>query len=180
MLSYDTLARLAAEVRLQLSPGLSVLDALPLAQLRRPVRLTGLAASLTIVARGHAGLDDDTYAVTSIDLGEETACIWLHREAWAELPREVPRTRFTISHEIIHCCAHAEELDGLNVHPEPEHHERLEVEANYGAGQLLIGDQALRRLEQQRDGLAIEALAKRFGVSTRTAQRRVEEFRRTA
>lgn len=180
VLSDDTLSRLAAEVRVQLWPGLSVLDAVPLAHIRKPIRLVGLTTALTVVARGHAGLDDNTYAVTTIGIADEAACIWLHREAWAELPREVARTRFTLAHEIFHCCGHADELDGLDVHAEPEHHDRLEREANFGAGQLLVGDQALRRLAQQRGGLDANAIAKRFGVSVRTAEKRLQEFSRIA
>ena len=125
-------------------------------------------------------MDDNTYAVTTISVADESACIWLHRDAWRELPRETHRTRFTLAHELMHCALHAEELDGLDVRAEDDHHERLEAEANLAAAHLLIPDQALRRLAQQPDGLSPAAIVRRFGVGEVTAQRRVDEFMRMA
>lgn len=63
---------------------------------------------------------------------------------------------------------------------EPDHEARLEREANYFAGQLLVPDQALRRLAQHAHGLDQATIAKRFGVSERTAQKRIDEFIATA
>lgn len=179
-LSIPEIARVAAEVRLQLAPGLSVLEPVPFALVARRVRIWGLAGPLTVVCRGHGGLEADTFAVTIIDLANELGWIWLHRDAWRELAREVPRTRFTMAHELMHCALHAEDLDGLNVRAEPDHHKRLEEEANRAAGHLLIPDQALRRLAQHDGGLDQTAIMKRFGVGARTAEKRIEEYMKTA
>lgn len=166
---------LALAVRKQLRPGISPLEPVPLAHLIRGVQIGPLA----VIARGHSGLDDDAYAVTMIDLVDASACIWLHREAWAELPREIPRTRFTVAHELAHCVLHAEDLDGLDVRPEGDHHAQLEAEANTFAAHLLIPDAALKRLGLTPSTATSDVLAKRFGVSARMAQRRLEEWRAT-
>lgn len=167
----EHIVRVAEEVRRSLAPKVSILSAVPLAHLRTPRTITTILGPFRVRVQGHAGLDDDTYAVTTIDLADESALISLHRDAWRELPLEIPRTRFTLAHELGHIAMHAEELDELDVTAEPDHEERLEVEANLFAAHLLIPDAALKRLANPRPG----DLAKRFGVSVMTEAKRIEE-----
>lgn len=172
----DRIIAVAERLRAEMAPALSPLEALPIAPIAKRLRISSIGGPLTVMARGHRGLDDDTYAVSAIDLASETAWIWLHRDAWRELAREVPRTRFTVAHELIHCAGHADELDALCVKAEPDHHERLESEANFGAGHLLIPTQGLRWIAQNNVGLHASAIARRYGVSIRAAELRLRDF----
>lgn len=173
-LSADTIARAAAEVRLALAPRLPVTSAVPFERLRASAQIGGLATC----ARLHPGLPRATYASSEIDLAEARAWIWLHRDAWAEFVRgDVPRTRASLGHELGHVALHAAELAQLeDVDAEDDHDARLDREAWAFSAELLIPDQGLRRLPR----LRADDLARRFGVSVPMAQRRIDEFGRSA
>lgn len=167
------LDRLACEVRQQLSPGLAFTERVPLAKLRKSVRIEGLCGAFDVRARGHAGLPMHVYAVTLFDMGAQLAWIWLHRFAWAELPRDVERTRFSVGHELGMIALFATELDGLDVRAEPEHYAQIKRAARLFAGHLLVPDQALKRLPEADE----QQLMARFGVGLVTAQRRLAEWK---
>lgn len=118
----------------------------------------------------------NVWGVTTVRLEEARGVIWLNRVAWPELPARVPRTLFTVAHELGHLALQAGELGELKVRAESEHSERMEREANRFAAELLVPDQALRRLPR----MEADGLAKRFGVSLAMAARRREEFRSQA
>ncbi len=171
----ELLERLALAVRDQLRPRLAALEAVPLAGLRFDTLIEGLRGQYTVRARGLADLEDTDYAIT--DFAADRAWIWMHRAAFDELVREVARTRFSAAHELGHVVLHgAEELEGLDDRPEDDHAEELEREANRFAAHLLIPDQALKRLPTA----GADALARRFGVSSAMAAKRIEEWRRAA
>ncbi len=178
MLSVSTIARVAAEVRLQLSPRLKVTDRLTFDRLRAGVALTGLGPELVTTARGHGGLPSTTYAVSEFDLALGEAWIWLNREAWPEFLRgDVPRSVATMAHELGHVALHSMEVAELHdVEAEAEHDRRLDREAWAFAAHLLIPDQALARLSR----LSADQLGARFGVSAVMAGKRLEEFARSA
>lgn len=168
------LEHLALAVRAQLAPKSGVTDRLPFAVLRRAVEIDTIAGRLTVRARGHGGLPADTWAVTTFDLGTDEAVVWLNRAAWHEFYDDVPRTRFTLAHELAHVVLHAEELDELEVDAEGDHHERLDTEANTFAAHLLAPDAGLKRLHG--NALRLEAIMARFGLTTMAAERRLREW----
>jgi len=177
-LDRDTIAQVAAAVRHQLAPRASVLTAAPLEVLaQRDVRVTGIEDTFTTRARCGIGLPPNVWGLTTF--ARARAWIWLSREAWAEVTptrmREgtVPRTRFTLAHELGHVALHADELVELDVTADPDHDARLEAEANAFAAELLVPAQALRRLTRAR----ADDIALRFGVSVPMAQRRLDEAR---
>jgi hypothetical protein len=175
MLQLEVIARVAAEVRLQISPRLAVTDRLTFGSLRRGVTLTGLGRELFTVARAHPGLSLTTYASSEFDIALGEAWIWLNREAWPEfVAGDVPRSIATIAHELGHVALHAEEVDGLeDTDAETDHDRRMDREAWVFAAHLLIPDQALHRLSR----LRADELGKRFGVSAMMAGKRMEEFK---
>lgn len=175
MLPVSTIARVAAEVRLQLSPRLAVTDRLTFGRLRTGVRLTGLGPPLLTVARPHVGLSLTTYATSEFDVALGEAWVWLNREAWPEfVAGDVPRSVATVAHELGHVALHAEEVDELHdLDAETDHDRRMDREAWTFAAHLLIPDQALYRLSKLRS----DELGARFGVSAMMAGKRLEEFK---
>lgn len=171
----STIARVAAEVRLQLCLGLAVTERVRFDRLRQGVTLTGLGPSLHTVVRGHAGLPPTTYASSEFDLALGEAYVWLNREAWPEfLAGDVPRSVATVAHELGHVALHAEEIDGLeDTDAETDHDRRMDREAWVFAAHLTIPDQALHRLSRLRP----DELGARFGVSAMMAGKRLEEFK---
>lgn len=88
--------------------------------------------------------------------------------------RGVPRTRFTVAHELGHVVLHGDDALDLDGRADPDHQEQIEREANAFAARLLIPDAALKRLTN----ISADALAKRFGVSSMMAARRISEAKR--
>ena len=129
MLPISTIARVAAEVRLQLSPRLAVTDRLTFGRLRTGVRLTGLGPELLTVARPHVGLSLTTYATSEFDVALGEAWVWLNREAWPEfVAGDVPRSVATVAHELGHVALHAEEVDELReLDAETDHDRRMDL-----------------------------------------------------
>lgn len=164
------LESLALAVRAQLRPQCSALDPAPLDRLVHDVALDGL----TVRAVCAEFLPVHTWGLTTFEAGR--AWIWLNEEAWPEVFRGTARTRFTLAHELGHVVLHGQELVDLFTRPEPEHHARLENEANRFAAHLLVPDAALEQLSCRPSEAASHALAKRFGVSLRMAARRIEEW----
>jgi hypothetical protein len=178
MLAVSTIARVAAEVRLQLVPGLAVTDRLTFERLRTGVRIRGTGPELFTVARGHPGLNLVTYASTEFDFALGEAWIWLNREAWPEfVAGNVPRSIATIAHELGHVALHAGEVGDLETtDAEADHDRKMDREAWTFAAHLLIPDAALKRLAVSPSTATSEFLAKRFGVSTMMAAKRLEEW----
>lgn len=164
MREIDEIAAVARDARQRLQPGLSDLDAVPLEQLLQPL----VFGNLTVCVRTHVALTKTVWGVTTFH-DDDRAVIWLNREAWPELPARVPRTRFTVAHELGHCLLHPDEYAGLTTAAEPDHHADVEREANAFAAHLLVPDQALKRLS------SADVIAKRFGVSLRMASLRLTE-----
>lgn len=164
MRHIDEIAEVARDARQRLVSGLAELDPVPLELLLKPVTF----GHLTVCVRTHVGLTKTVWGVTTFH-DDDRAVIWLNREAWPELPGRVPRTRFTVAHELGHCLLHAAEFQGLNTLAEPDHHDRVEREANALAAHLLVPDQALKRMD------SAELIAKRFGVSLKMASLRLAE-----
>lgn len=163
---------LALETRRRLAPGLPVTEPVPLELLTRPHLLEGRHGPIRVVVAPSDRLPFHVYGLTTLERRAELrARIWLNREAWPELGRRIPRTRFTVAHELGHALLHGLELDGLEERPEPDHLERLEREANRLAAHLLVPDAALDLLV----GATAYDLSRRFGVSTMAAGRRLDE-----
>lgn len=129
----------------------------------------------TFRARLLAQLPAHVYAMTTLEVEARRASLWLHRDAWRELRDEVPRTRFSIAHELGHVMLHADELAEMHTKIEADHHDRLEREANRFAAHLLIPDRAFDALSGR--DLAPEAVARRFVVSIMTATKRLAEWK---
>lgn len=164
------LEAIALAIRDQLRPGLAPTDAVPFAHLTADRRVSSMDGS-EIVVRVLPGdaLPHDVWGVTTFDA--DRAWIWLNREAWPELRRDVPRTRFTVAHELGHVVLHGDDALDLDGPAEPDHQEQIEREANIFAAHLLIPDAGLKRLGP----ISAEALARRFGVSSMMASRRLAE-----
>lgn len=174
--SVASITRLAAEVRLQLVSGLSVLDAVPFDALLAGVALGPPGYELLTRARPHGGLAYSTYAVTTCDLPLEEAWVWLNSEAWDEyLSGANPRSKSLIGHELGHVCLHARELAELgDVDAIEDHDARLDREAWIFCSRLLVPDQGLHRLRRLRP----DEVAKRYAVTAVMASKRLEEFKR--
>lgn len=167
----DTIVRLADETRRKLGAA-SVMSAVPFAILRDVVTLDTTLGRLAVRARPLRSLPATTLAITEIDTAESEAWVWMNRDAWPELVTETPRTRATCAHECAHAVLHADVLAELDDHAEPDHDAALDREAWRFAAELLIPDQALRRLSRHR----ADEIAARFGVTLRLAERRLGEF----
>jgi len=165
---------IALDVRAQLAPRLSALEPVPLATLASPRAIETTSGSLLVRASTSGSVPHHVWGMTTFEPGR--AWIWLTREAWPELALGVPRTRWSVAHELGHVVLHGEELEGLDERAEVEHHARLEAEANRFAAHLLVPDAALKRLGANASTTALDVIAKRFGVSTLAAGRRLEEW----
>lgn len=165
---------IALAVRAQIAPGLSPLEPAPLVALTTPHELETVAGRLQVTVSTSLAVPHHVWGMTTFEPGR--AWIWLTREAWPELTRGVPRTRWSVAHELGHVVLHGEELEGLDERAEVEHHARLEAEANRFAAHLLVPDAALKRLGVKPSTAALELLAKRFGVSAVAAGKRIEEW----
>lgn len=165
---------LALAVRAQLAPKVGVTDRLPFTALRQGIEIDTRAGRLMVRARGHGGLSPTMYAVTAFALERDEAWIFMNSAAWDEHWDDVPRTRFTMAHEIGHVVLHAEELDELEVDAEPDHHERLDKEANLFAAHLLAPNAGLRRLHGE--ALRLNSIMQRFGMTAMAAERRLREW----
>lgn len=152
-------------MREQISPGLSPLESVPLVRLVRDT----IIADTVVCVTSHEVMPAHMWGMTTFE--DDRAWIWLNKTAWREVRTGTERTRFTIAHELGHVALHGEELVDLFTRPEPEHHARLEREANRFAAHLLVPDAALKRLR-----LDATALARRFGVSVPMAGKRIEEW----
>lgn len=172
-MSDEEIEELALAMRQALAPGSSPLEAVPLERLVAPCTIPTSDGTVSAQVR-KAPMGLHVWGITTF--GGTGAWIWLNADAWPELPKGVARTRFTVAHELGHVALHADELEGLDERPESEHSQALERQANTFAARLLIPNAALKRLSL-RGGTAAEILAKRFGVSTLAAQRRLEEWR---
>lgn len=165
---------LALDVRRRLRPDLAVTELVPLEVLVRPHLFEGPHGPVRVVVAPNDRLPFHVYGLTTIERRPEArARIWLNREAWPELTARVPRTRFTVAHELGHALMHGPELDGLDERPEDDHHDRLEREANRLAAHLLVPDTALDLLGSR----GLEEVARRFSVSTLAAARRMDEWK---
>lgn len=167
----EVLEELALAVRQAIVPGLSPLAPVPLNRLTLPCGLPTRTGNRQVRVR-RAPMPPHVWGLTTF--GVDLAWIWLNLEAWPELPRGIPRTRFTVAHELGHVVLHGDELEGLDEPPEGDHAEVLERQANRFAAHLLIPDAALKRLSTR--GPPVEALASQFGVSAMAAQRRWNEW----
>ena len=163
------LEELALAVRAQLRPGLAPTEPVPLVVLLRDTTITTLSGPLAVRVEPHDGLAFDVWGVTTFDT--DRAWIWLNFEAWPELKKGIARTRFTVAHELGHVVLHGDDVLGLDGRAEPEHQEQIEREANIFAAHLLIPNAALKRL----GAVTAETLARRFGVSSAMASRRLAE-----
>lgn len=128
------------------------------------------------------GLDPEpTSALSGLLLPEEKR-IWVEA---TEAARSTGRRRFTIAHELGHWCLHhqgtahgrsAQWCRPTDVGPEVikvTSDRRIEAEANRFAASLLMPEAQVRS-EAEQAHLNIPLLAKRFGVSVRAMQIRLE------
>lgn len=87
------------------------------------------------------------------------------------------RMRFTLAHELAHCCLHAESLENKG-HVEFRFDGALmsykEKAANVFAGKLLIPESALMKLYKSLIVPASDVIAREFGVSTTVMEARME------
>ena len=171
------LEAIALAVREQLRTGLSPLEPAPLTRLLQDTVIETRAGPLTVRVVSHGGLALDVWGVTTFNAEVDRAWIWLNEEAWPEVKKGVPRTRFTVAHELGHVVLHDDGVLDLDGRPEPDHQAQIEREANIFAAHLLIPDAALRRLEVTQ-ATTPDALTRRFGVSSMMASKRLQEWLR--
>lgn len=86
------------------------------------------------------------------------------------------RQRFTIAHELAHCCLHTDNLQ--QNHIELRENETVkdakETEADIFAGELLIPEQSLVKVYNEFYVPSLKSLAKIFGVSTNVMAARLD------
>lgn len=162
---------LARQARESLCLGISPDAAAPLHRLMQPLRLETTSGLLTTRTRPCPSFPHQIWAMTTFEGGE--ACIWLNVEAWPELRAGVPRTRFSLAHELGHVMMHRAEVEDLFERAELDHTDAMERQANQFAAELLMPCAAFPRLGA--DDLRVDRLAARFGVSAPMAGRRVRE-----
>lgn len=92
-----------------------------------------------------------------------------------------PRTRqrFSMAHEYIHFQMHRPEIDGMALGEKILHRNdernRIEYQANSGAGEILMPENVFRRVAIENKG-SIAALAEAFDVSTLAVRFRAREL----
>lgn len=86
------------------------------------------------------------------------------------------RMRFTIAHELGHCCLHSENLkiNHYELRTDSESNTIKEIQANIFAGQLLIPEQSLREICQSLLRPTLSALMTIFQVSANVMRGRLE------
>ena len=91
------------------------------------------------------------------------------------------RQKFTIAHELAHCCLDADSLmENGHIEYRKEFSERTgdnkEIKANIFAGELLIPETALNKIYAKVDRPNLEVLAKAFDVSDNVMRERLKKL----
>ena len=86
-----------------------------------------------------------------------------------------PRVKFSILHEFGHYYSGHELKKYIN----DAEYERVEVEANCFAAQILMPEQILNELKRRGAVITVDFLKKHFGVSEEAAQKRIETMGKT-
>ena len=90
----------------------------------------------------------------------------------------IHRKRFTIAHELAHCCLHSESLEeGYIEWRNPDYSDEKELEANIFAGKLLIPRRQLDYVLQRLIKPSLYGLAEVFQVSANVMRARLEYLR---
>lgn len=85
------------------------------------------------------------------------------------------RQRFTVAHELAHCCLNGDELvdNHIEFRHESTSEDEREIAANTYAGQLLIPEKSLKRVYEQLTVPVVDSLAKLFQVSIAVMKERL-------
>ena len=86
------------------------------------------------------------------------------------------RQRFTIAHELAHCCLDGEELmkNHIEFRFDIDSDDASEVAANTFAGKLLVPEKSLKKVYEQLSIPVVESLAKIFQVSQAVMKERLK------
>ena len=142
-----------------------------------PVDIVALANNIgiNIYSVDFTEVEDDMEIEKGIILGatlshEEEVNI-LYRESDSE-----NRKRFTIAHEIAHCCLHTESLieHHIELRSDLSKDNRREREANIFAGKLLIPEENLRAIHEKLLLPSLSALVRIFKVSSNVMAARLD------
>lgn len=178
------IAAVAASVREQVAPGIAPTDPFPVSRLAEvdAIEVEGFRFSVSVYAqRSMRALD--LWAVSWWDPAATKATLTLCEVTWAEVHGDVPRSRWTVAHELGHVCLHRTEIqagllyghhpaeqDGLvQIHMPGEDTER---QANWFAAELLMPEVGLRQL----NGCGVASLVLRYRVSERAVRIRLGEL----
>ena len=86
------------------------------------------------------------------------------------------RKRFTIAHELAHCCLHSENLkeNHIELRNNDNNQPQREIEANIFAGELLIPKESLEKIYNELLVPYLSTLAEIFGVSSNVMAARLD------
>lgn len=171
----------AARARRRIAPSIDVIDPMPVESM--VARLEHELLAWSVVS---AVLPASIWASTHV-VGERELVTRLCKVAWRELRENVPRTRFSIAHELGHVHLHGRDLLALSYLPQTTDDALdrpqgvipvREREASRWAGALLVPAEGLRALNEQ-GALTVEEVARRYQVSPLVAERRIGEVMST-
>ena len=88
----------------------------------------------------------------------------------------INRRRFTIAHEIAHCCLHTDTLNDkhIELRSSKTQNDPREYNANVFAGELLIPESSLKRIYEQLLVPSLSGLSEIFQVSTNVMAKRLD------
>ena len=175
----------ASAVRRQVAPELRDTDAFPVHRLAEVSAIEVEGIRLCVDVYPSAALDHaSTWAVSWWDPASDVHNLTLCEVTWREVTGNVPRSRWTVAHELGHVCLHHEEMRrGLFMtqtreeaeDPTPHWHlpiEDTERQADTFAAELLMPARGVLGLEAP----SVAQMRMRYFVSARAARLRLEEL----
>lgn len=149
-----------------------------------PVDIAQLCYDLQIIIKpfDFASIESsETYRNQVISKGNILGVVLAQGDDLAILYREADtknRKRFTLAHELAHCCLHMSPQDDIHVEfrIDGNSDEQKEVEANIFAGELLIPEDGLKSIinETKVEREIIPSLASLFAVSINVMEERLK------
>lgn len=117
---------------------------------------------------------EDTNVLGALVCVEDNAAIFYRKDD----PRDGHRYRFTVAHEIAHCCLRHIDTQHGSVHyrKETDNENAEEIAANVFAGELLIPENSLRHTLDELLLPSLKLLAQMFAVSENVMRARLDHL----
>lgn len=141
-----------------------------------PVRIDDLLSliGISVISADFANIEEEI----GYDRGEILGATLIEGEEVAMFYRDEStnnRKRFTLAHELAHCCIHTSQLKETNIQlRQGSVQDREEIDANIFAGELLIPKKILLKYYNKLIVPSLKALAEIFEVSTSVMAARLD------